>query len=274
MAATALGAGRCRIIRAAPTESVLIGLAAHHSHLLALSALTSAIPPDAPVPYYINWDMNWRVIAYIGAVAVCTGLIFGLAPALQAVDGNLHHSLKDGGRGTAASAHRNRMRNLIVIAEIALSLILLVGASLFVRSFLALLRADAGIDTRPLMTMRFFMPGEQYRSPEERARRTDDIVERVERLPGVESAFASNFVALSGGGGYSGIATDLITPEPDGNKGRPTNTSHAPDTWRPLAARFRSIRGQPPLARRHRQSRLCQAVLPDGGYRSAAVQTL
>ena len=215
---TALGAGRGRIIRQLLTESVLVGLASAPLGIalayVGLRMLMASVPPDAQLPYYINWDLNWRIVTYIGAVAVLTGLVFGLAPALQAADRNLHHSLKDGGRGTATSAQRNRTRNLLVIVEIALSLILLVGASLFVRSFLALQRADAGIDTGPLMTMRYFMSNEQYGSPEAMSRRTDDIVQRIEALPGVQSAFASNFVPLSGGGGDSAVATDLITPEP------------------------------------------------------------
>jgi len=161
--------------------------------------LTASIPPDKQSPYYIDWSMNSRVLFYASAIAVLTGLIFGLAPALQAAKTNLQDALKDGGRGSAGGA-RNRVRNTLVIAEIALSLILLVGASLFVRSFLNLQESRAGLDTTPLMTLRFYMPGDQYDAPEAMDRRVADIVRRVETLPGVAAATASNMVPLSSGG--------------------------------------------------------------------------
>ena len=147
--------------------------------------------------------MNPRVIVYTVGVAVLTGLVFGLAPALQAAKTNLQDSLKDGGRGSAGGV-RNRLRSSLVVAEIALSLVLLVGASLFIRSFLNLQDAKAGIETAPLMTLRFYMPGDQYEPPEAMVRRVDDIVRRVEALPGVVAAFASNMVPLSDGGSEGG----------------------------------------------------------------------
>jgi putative ABC transport system permease protein len=215
---TAIGAGRGRIVRQLLTESVLIALAsAPLGAALAyvgLRWLTASIPPEGQVPYYVNWDMNWRVVSYTGLVAVVTGVLFGLAPALHAADANLHRSLKDGMRGGSGGARRNRLRNTLVIAEIALSLVLLVGASLFVRSFLNLQSAGAGIDTRPLMTLRFFMSGDQYISEEARVRRVEDIVRRVEALPGVEAAFASNLVPLSGGGAGGPVEPEGMIVEP------------------------------------------------------------
>ena len=199
----ALGAGRGRIVRQLLTESVLIAIAAAPLGAFVaytgLRWLTASIPPDKQSPYYIDWSMNSRVLFYASAIAVLTGLIFGLAPALQAVKTNLQDALKDGGRGSAGGA-RSRVRNTLVIAEIALSLILLVGASLFVRSFLNLQESRAGLDTTPLMTLRFYMPGDQYDAPEAMDRRVADIVRRVETLPGVAAATASNMVPLSSGG--------------------------------------------------------------------------
>ena len=128
-----------------------------------------------------------------------TGIVFGLAPALQAARGNLQASLKEGGRGS--STGRARLRSSLVVLEVALSLVLLVGASLFMRSFINLQAAALGFDTGPLMTMRFYLPGQQYEGAESKAQRIEDIVRRVESLPGVRAAFASNFVPLSGGGG-------------------------------------------------------------------------
>ena len=210
---TALGAGRGRIVRQLLTESVLIAIAAAPLGVLiaygGLEWLTASIPPSKQAPYYIDWSMNPRVIVYTSAIAVLTGLIFGLAPALQAAKTNLQDALKDGGRGSAGGA-RNRLRNALVVAEIALSLVLLVGASLFVRSFLNLQASRAGLETAPLMTLRFYMPGDQYDAPEALVRRVDDIVRRVEALPGVVSAIGSNMVPLSGGGSDAGVVAEGV----------------------------------------------------------------
>jgi predicted permease len=213
----ALGAGRLRIARQLLTESVLIALASVPLGAavasIGLQWLTASIPPQDQVPYYIDWSMNWRVVAYACAVAVATGLVFGLVPALHAIGPDLHRSLKDGGRGAGAHASRNRLRNALVVGEIALSLVLLVGASLFMRSFLKLQQADLGLDMAPLMTARFVMDESQYPSPEAMTRRTEDIVRRVEDLPGVAAAYASNFVPIEGGGGAGRIVPDGMPVE-------------------------------------------------------------
>jgi hypothetical protein len=100
---TALGAGRGRIVRQLLTESVLIALASAPFGValawVGLRWLTSSVPPEGQVPYYVNWDMNWRVVIYTVLTSAVTGLVFGLAPALNAADADLHRSLKDGGRG-------------------------------------------------------------------------------------------------------------------------------------------------------------------------------
>src|SRR5262249_28374802 len=100
------------------------------------------------------------------------------------------------------------LRNSLVVAEVALSLVLLVGASLFVRSFVNLRQATIGFDTTPLMTARFFMPGDQYATADAKTRRVEDILRRVEGLPSVQAAFASNLVPLFGGGGQTRILID------------------------------------------------------------------
>ena len=210
---TALGAGRGRIVRQLITESLLIAVAAAPLGVgvacLGLRWLTAAIPANNKAPYYIDWSMNPRVIVYTSAIAILTGLIFGLAPALQAAKADPQSALKDGGRGSAGGA-RNRLRNTLVVAEIAVSLVLLVGASLFVRSFLNLQDARTGMDVSPLMTLRFYMPGDQYEPTDAMIRRVDDIVQRVEALPGVVSAVASNMVPLSGGGSDGAVVPEGV----------------------------------------------------------------
>ena len=197
----AIGAGRRRIVAQLLTESVLLGLlSAPLGALVALIGLrwlTSSIPPQNQAPYYIDWSMNPRVLAYAAFVSVLTGILFGLAPAFQAVRGNLQDSLRD---GRSSAAGRNRLRGALVAAEIGLSLVLLVGASLFVRSFMNFQSARAGLDARGLLLLRFFMADDSYESPETQVRRTLDVVRRVESLPGVDTVMGSSMVPYLGGG--------------------------------------------------------------------------
>ncbi|HXG54615.1 MAG TPA: ABC transporter permease [Vicinamibacterales bacterium] len=199
----ALGAGRWRIVRQLLTEAVMIGLIAAPLGVaiavIGIKLLDSSMPPGE-VPYFIQWSVDGRSLAYTIAISILTGIVFGLAPALQAVRTNLQSSLKEGGRGHAGGS-RALLRNTLVVVEIALSLVLLVGASLFVRSFLNIQSSSVGFDTARLMTMRFYLPGSAYEMDDARARRVEDIVRRVESLPGVEAAFSSNLVPMGGGGG-------------------------------------------------------------------------
>jgi len=199
----ALGAGRWQIIRQLLIEAVIIGLVSAPLGIvlarLGLYLIDLGIPADS-IPYFIHWGLDSRTLAYTIGVSMLTGIVFGLVPALQATRSNLQESLKEGSRG-ATGGRRARLRNGLVVAEVSMSLVLLVGASLFVRSFLNMQNAVVGFDTRPLMTMRFYLPGAAYDAPEAKAHRVQDIVQRVEALPGVQSAFASNFVPLGGGGG-------------------------------------------------------------------------
>ena len=199
---TALGASRAGIIRQLLTEGVVLNLiSVPLGVLLAVvgTRLIASLMPVDQVPYYITWQVDWRSLVYTVAIAVATALIFGVFPALQVTRGNLHDSLKGGTRGNSGS--RSRLRNALVVTQIALALVALVGALLFVRTFSNLNTAELGFETKPLMTMRFYMTGEPYETADARIRRVEDIVGRVEALPGVQAVFASNFVPLSGGGG-------------------------------------------------------------------------
>jgi predicted permease len=169
--------------------------------------LTGAVSPD-DIPYYIHWEISPRVIAYTVVVSALTGLVFGLAPAMQAGRLNLTEALRDGARGSGQSGRRARVRNGLVVVEVALALVLLIGSSLFIRSFLNLQCASPGFNTAPLLTLRFFMSGETYLQPEQRQQRAEDAVRRLEALPGVASVYASNFVPLGGGGGEGSAIVD------------------------------------------------------------------
>ena len=203
---TALGAGRVQILRQLLTESVIVGLLAVPLGLACaaggLKLMDMSIPPD-DIPYFIHWSLDVRSLLYSIAVAALTGIVFGLAPAIQASKADLTEGLKEGGRG--ATGGRAWIRNTLVVAEVALSLLLLIGASLFVRSFLNLEHASGGFEAGPLMTLRYYMANEQYPTPESRVQRTEDILRRVRALPGVQAVFASNMIPLSGGGSFSRI---------------------------------------------------------------------
>src|SRR4030095_7895789 len=173
-----------------------------------LQLLDAAIPPSDAVPYYIQWSIDRPTLVYMLVISMLTGILFGLAPAVQAARGSLQEALRDGARGSGSGVRKNRLRSALVVAEIALSLVLLVGASLFVRSFLTLQNTSAGFDTSSLMTTRFYMQGPRYDSLGFRARRAEDIVQRIEALPGVQSAFVSGLIPASGGAGRDGIVVE------------------------------------------------------------------
>ena len=205
----ALGAGRGRIIRQLLTESLVLGvLSVPLGILLAVIGtrlIASGMPPDQ-VPYYIRWEVDWRAVLYTIVVAAGTAVVFGLFPALQVSRGNLHETLKEGTRGNTVT--KSFLRSTLVIAQIAFALVALVGALLFVRTFLNLGAFNVGFDVRPLMSMRFYMPGASYEQTDAKLRRVEDIVRRVEALPAVRAVYASNFVPLSGGGGGGTVIID------------------------------------------------------------------
>ena len=205
----ALGAGRGRIIRQLLTESLVLGLLSVPLGLLlavvGTRLIASAVPPDQ-VPYYIHWEIDWRSLLYTVAIAAGTAVVFGLFPALQISRGNLHDTLKEGTRGNSVA--KSFLRSTLVVAQIAFALVALVGALLFVRTFWNLGAFNVGFDAKPLMTMRFYMPGAIYEEQDAKLRRVEDIVRRVEALPAVRATFASNFVPLSGGGGGGNVIVE------------------------------------------------------------------
>lgn len=211
----ALGAGRGRIVRQLLTESVVFGLLSVPLGLalayVGTQLLTSAMPPDQ-VPYYIQWRIDWRSVVYAVVASVVTAVVFGLVPAYQATSGTLHGELKEGTRGNSGT--RSIARNVLVVAQVSLAIVSLVGAALFLRTFVNLDEYDLGFDADPLMTFRISLPGEAYVPPDAKLQRVRDLVDRLENLPGVESVFASNMIPLGGGGGGGNLQIDGVTFEP------------------------------------------------------------
>ena len=220
----ALGAGRWRIIRQLLTESILLGLAGGAAGLLAgkwgLNALTALAVSS--FPRVAGATLDARVLVFTVFVSVATGVLFGLAPAWESARSVRHESLKEGGRGASAGMLSQRLRRALVVAEVALSLTLLVGAGLLLRSFLKLLDVEAGFHAGGVLTARLGLPQAKYPDRAQVRSFYQELVQRAAHIPGVDAAGAINALPLSGGGG-SGTTTidsnalppDQLTPEAD-----------------------------------------------------------
>ena len=195
----ALGANRKRIFRQLLTESLLLGLIGGALGLVlalwGMDLLLSAIPID--IPFWMKFDLDWRVLGFTAACSLLTGLLFGTAPAFEASDPDLNETLKEGGRSGSGSG-RGRLRSLLVIAEIALSLVLLVGAGLMMRSFISLQNVNSGIKPEGVLTFNIGLPGGKYRKPETRIAFFQQLLDRVRALPAVQAAGSNSGLPLGG----------------------------------------------------------------------------
>jgi len=195
----ALGASRMRIIRQLLTESTLLALAGGALGLLlayeGIKVLVALNPGDIPRVKEINLDfyvLGWTVL-----LSVLTGVLSGLAPALQVSRPNLNETLQEGGRGADPGAARHRVRNLLVILEVAMSLVLLTGAGLLIKSFINLQRVDPGFNAENVLTMRVSLPSYKYATPDQKQGFITELLQRVKYLPGVQSAAVSTVLPLS-----------------------------------------------------------------------------
>jgi predicted permease len=197
---TAIGASRGRIVRQLLTESVILaGLGAVAGLLIAVwgnDFIVRAVPADKP--FWMQFTFDWRVFTFVALVAVGSGLLFGLAPALHASSPDLNESLKEGGQGAGTGRGKHRLRAALVVTEVALSLILLVGAGLMVRSFLTLRSADPGLDRGNTLTMSFSMLGPTYDSVWARRALLDRLQPQLAAIPGVRIAALINILPLTG----------------------------------------------------------------------------
>jgi putative ABC transport system permease protein len=195
----AMGAGRIRLLRQLLTESVVLALLGGAAGVMlavwGVDALLALSPADLPRIDEVSIDA--RVLAFTFAVAALTGILFGLIPALKASRINLTQTLKEGSRSVAGGGG-HRLRRMIVVAEISLSLVLLVGAGLMMRSFLRLMRVDPGFDPHNVLTMKIQVPRSKYKDGPAVANFYQQVIEKVQALPGVESAGAVSHLPLSG----------------------------------------------------------------------------
>ncbi len=213
----ALGASRWRIVRQLLTESVIVALAGGALGILigfwGIDALRAANPGDAEkfAPGWYQLGINFPTLAFTLGLSLLSGIVFGLAPALQVSKPNLNDSLKEGARQTSGRSHY--MRNSLVVFEVALSLMLLVGAGLLARSFLSLLKTDPGFNPDHVLTMNLVLPGAKYRQQPQRVAFYNDLVQRVKAYPGVESAAAVNYLPLGGSNSSDSYLVEGV-PEP------------------------------------------------------------
>jgi putative ABC transport system permease protein len=197
----ALGANRWRVVRQLLTESVVIALVGATLGVAFAYAFLQWIKANIPIglPFWMKFTIDGWVLLFTVAVAIGTGLLFGLVPAIQAARPNLNETLRDSGaRGTSAGRVRQRLRSGLVVGEVALSLVLLIGAALMIRSFLGMQSVDPGFDTDRLLTMRVVLTGPNYDSTHKRAAFWDRALPRLNALPGVTSAAIVNNLPLSG----------------------------------------------------------------------------
>jgi predicted permease len=203
---TALGAGRGRLLRQLMTESiVLASVAAALGLLLAwwgTRALVAAQPAD--VPRLASVGIDTTVVMYTAVLAVATGLLFGTLPALQATGGRVMHSLRESGRGALGGIRGQRIRGALVVSEIALAVVLLVGAGLLVRSFLAMTRVDTGFNVENAVTFRVSPWGPNYGGRGGRQRFYEQLEERLRELPGVTAVGAAQALPMTGGASMLG----------------------------------------------------------------------
>jgi putative ABC transport system permease protein len=213
---SALGAGRGRLVRQLLTEALVLGLLSVPLGIalteVGIALVTAGVPAD-DVPYLIKFQVDPTTLVYTVAVAALCSVLFGLAPAWQVSRTNVSAALREGGR-TGSSGARAWARNVLVVGEVALALVLLVGASLFMRSFLKLQGANAGFEAAPLMTLRLYLPGNDYAEAGAKGRRVGDILARLDRVPGVHASAASNLIPLDGGGEYGAVVVDGVPVEP------------------------------------------------------------
>jgi predicted permease len=196
---TALGAGRWRVVRQLLTENALLALSGGVAGLLlaylGINALVKINEVQIPRAHEIGLD--WRVLAFTLCVSLLTGVIFGFLPALHSSKADLHDTLKEGGRSGSSGA-RAWVRNMLVVLEMALALVVLVSAGLLMRSFWRLQQVNPGFVPQNVLAMSLGLPAAKYREPAQRANFYKELLQQIRALPGVQSAGATSILPLSG----------------------------------------------------------------------------
>lgn len=202
---SALGAGRSRLVRQMLVESLLLTMLATAVALplawWGLRAFGTAVPPSDPFPFYVTFALSRPALFYASAVAVVTGVACGSAPALLLSRVAPMVALRADGHGSGIAPRRARALSTLVVAEVGLAMALLVGGSLFARTFYGLSNVELGYDPSRIMTMRFHLPGSEYDGKEARLTTVLDIERRLRAIPDVQHATISDLIPLEDDGG-------------------------------------------------------------------------
>ncbi|MGA9769131.1 MAG: ABC transporter permease [Blastocatellia bacterium] len=197
----ALGASRQRISRQLLTESVMLAFAGGGAGLFValwgIKPLAALIPAD--IHGMQNIGVDARVLGFTMLVSFLTGVIFGLLPAMQASKTDINESLKESGRGSTEGRRGSSIRSALIVSEIALSLVLLIGAGLMIKSFVRLQQVDLGFATENVLTMRLTLPQAKYPEKRDQTRFFQQALARIQIVPGVESAAAISRLPLTSG---------------------------------------------------------------------------
>jgi putative ABC transport system permease protein len=240
---TALGAGRLRLLKQFLTESVLLSFIGGALGLLLAVWSTGPLLRMFPnsienlnLPKVEAIPIDWKVLLFTLAVSLFTGLIFGIVPALQASKADLNRCLKESSRTTIGGG--SRLRNALVVVEIALSLILLIGAGLLLKSFVHLQQSNFGFNPENVLTVQVLLPQPKYAEPAKRLQFLNDSLQRIESLPGVQAAGATNFLPLTG---FWGTVTFTVEGQPLPNPGdepEADNRTATPGYFRTMGIRL------------------------------------
>ncbi|HUS09970.1 MAG TPA: ABC transporter permease [Pyrinomonadaceae bacterium] len=213
----ALGASRWRLIRQLLTESTLIGLMGGVGGLLlAHWGLYGLLKLPQNFVNTKEATLDTRVLLFAFAISVITGWLFGLLPALQLVKPELQSFLKEGARGSGEGSRWNRIRGAFVVLQVALSLVLLVSSGLLIRSFDKLARVDVGFKTERLLTLEYRLPRTKYKEPAAQWNFHRQAIDRLQEVPGVQSASLVRGLPFSGNGATTAIVLPDREPPPKG----------------------------------------------------------
>jgi putative ABC transport system permease protein len=196
-----IGATRWRLVRQLLVESILLACVAGVAGLgLAYAGIRwfDTNMQDIGKPYWMVFTMDGTVVAFFGAVCLATGIVFGLAPALYVSRTSVSEVMKDGGRAGSAGMRARRWTTGLIVAELALTLVLLSGAGLMIRSFMNLYRMDIGIDTSRLVAMQLIFPTRTYASLESRALFLERLDERLNGIAAIAGASSTNYLPFNG----------------------------------------------------------------------------
>lgn len=240
----ALGASRGRLVRQLLTEGILLSLAGGALGLLLAKLGTDALLALSPddITRVNEVTINGWVLGFTFLVSLVTGVLAGLAPALQASGPGMNETLKEESRGATSGAGNRRVRNLLIISEVGLTLVLLIGAGLLVKSFMLLHQARLGFNPDNVLTMRMAVPLYKYPEGQQRADYINRVLQRVGTLPGVGSAAVTTSVPLSGTGTETSLAIEGRPPDLERDKAVADYVLASPDYFKVMETQL--VRGR------------------------------